>query len=174
MAARYPWAIKAPPNWQCGQSLARMVTRKSSSAREPGARNGVNFMPGRLPRRATPLLWRCHKPPVSIRRNYRCSTASIRSETPLFKPGLNKEIRPVEHLGLESRRVLSKMIQCQFGKNRLNPSTNGWKFTDIIGEWGGVNLYEFVRNNRQPICMFSVTHRCLDGISRLVEPGLES
>jgi hypothetical protein len=53
----------------------------------------------------------------------------MRAEKPLFKPCLNKEIRPVEHLGLESRRVLGKMHQCQFGKNQPDPSTSGWKFT---------------------------------------------
>jgi hypothetical protein len=84
---------------------------------------------GKLSPPATPLLRRCHKSPVSTRRSHGCSTGSIRSEKPLFKPSLNKEIHSVEHLGLESRRVLSKMAQCQFGKNRPDPSTNGWKFT---------------------------------------------
>jgi hypothetical protein len=81
--------------------------------------------------RATPFLWRCHKWPVSIRRSHRRSTASIRCQKPLFKPSLNKKIRPVEHLELELRRVLSRMARCQFGQNRPNPSTNGWKFTSV-------------------------------------------
>lgn len=40
---------------------------------------------------------RCHKLAVSIRRSHGCSTDSIRVGTPLFKGGLNKEIRRVEH-----------------------------------------------------------------------------
>jgi hypothetical protein len=53
--------------------------------------------------RATPFLWRCHKWPVSIRRSHRRSTASIRCQKPLFKPSLNKKIRPVEHLECRGR-----------------------------------------------------------------------
>ena len=83
----------------------------------------------RLACRATPFFGRCHKSPVSTRRSNRCSTVSIESEKLLFKPSLNKEIHSVEHLGLESRRVLGSVAQCQFGKNRLDSSTNGWKLT---------------------------------------------
>jgi hypothetical protein len=36
--------------------------------------------------RPTPLLWRCHKWPVSIRRSHQCSTASLHVQKPLFKP----------------------------------------------------------------------------------------
>lgn len=47
--------------------------------------------------RATPLLRRCHKPPVSTRRSHQRSTAPIQAEKPLFKPSLNNGIRRVEH-----------------------------------------------------------------------------
>jgi hypothetical protein len=59
-------------------------------------------------------------------------------EKPLFKASLNKKIRPVEHLGLESRRVLSRVARCQFGKNRSDTSISGWKFTSIITGTGGM------------------------------------
>lgn len=89
-----------------------------------------------LSRPATPLLWRCHKPPVSIRRSHRCSTAPMWAQQPLFKASLNKETRSVEHLGLESRRILGRVNRCQFGKNRPDPSTSGWKFTPTDTTYG--------------------------------------
>lgn len=66
-----------------------------------GCKESGELHVGRLSDVATPLLWRCHKLPVSIRRSHLCSTAPIRDEKALFNPSLNNGKRDVEHLGLD-------------------------------------------------------------------------
>ena len=65
--------------------------------RRIGDEVGAELHVDRLSCLATRHSGRCYKSLVSIRRRHRCSTAPMRVEKPLFKPSLNKEIRPVEH-----------------------------------------------------------------------------